>query len=129
MLPKDLVANDHFASSLDFLEFGWTLQQKKLCILSRKAGQKAIYPHWNVNTFSNGKTRSRVFSDRDAWLFKDIQATSTGRMFQSVVDRASKSPVWRDNFHGWPASFSKMYPLNSLPNKNLSIIFPFGSIA
>lgn len=129
MLPRHLVGHDHFKSSIGFVEFGWILQQNKLCILSRSAGQQAIYPHWNVNTFSNGKTRSRVFSDRDAWLFKDMSASATGRMFQSVVERASKSSVWRNNTIGWPASYSRLYPIQDLTNKNLSIIFPFGSIA
>ncbi len=126
-VPMHLARPGYFGSSLEFVEFGWTLQQGKVCILSKQTGHAGIYPHWNEDTFTSGKTRSRIFSDRDLWIFKDLSATSIGQMFQSVVNRASKSVGWRNSDLGWPASFSRIYPLSPITGNNLRVSLPFDS--
>jgi hypothetical protein len=128
LVPRNIAPLGYYGSDTKFAEFGWILHDGKLSMLSIKAGHSMIYPDWNPNTFSVGKTRSRVFSDRDMWLFKDITATSVGKMFQSVVNLAQQSSEWRDNNLGWPSSFSRIYPLENIPNvDNLQIFWPFES--
>lgn len=127
-VPKNIAPSGHYGSDTTWTEFGWALHEGKLSVLSRDAGHSMIYPQWNLNTFSVGKTRGRVFGDRDRWLFKDITATSVGKMFQSVVHVAQTSSNWKDNTRGWPSSFSRLYPLEKIPAiDKLKIFWPFES--
>jgi hypothetical protein len=127
-VPKHIAPSGHYGLDTTFSEFGWVLHDRKLSILSLNAGHSVIYPQWNPDTFSVGKTRSRVFSDRDQWLFKDSTTTSVGKMFQSVVELAQMSSNWRDNNRGWTASFSQLYPLENIPaTENLQTFWPFES--
>lgn len=50
---------------------GFHVRNGKSYWMTKEATDAAVYPFWDTNTFSNGKTPSIVFSRRDNWFFKD----------------------------------------------------------
>ena len=127
-IPRDQTFPGHYSFDFQsqFRDFGWTVQNQKLCVLSKDAGHTAIYPYWDISTFTSGKTVSRVFSARDKWLFKDISATSTGNLFQSVVANAKRNIAWRGEKQGFAVNFSRIYPLEKINDiSGYRIMYPY----
>jgi hypothetical protein len=58
-----------------------------------------LYPSWDINTFSIGKTPSSVFCRRDQWWFSKIHQDSKCNMFySSTQDWWNQVPIeWRNH--------------------------------
>lgn len=50
---------------------GYHIRDGKDYWMTKSATDACVYPFWDTNTFSNGKTPSIVFSRRDEWFFKE----------------------------------------------------------
>jgi hypothetical protein len=76
-----------------------------------------IYPNWDINTFSNGKPNSIIFSDRDIWFYnienenhiKKNWAVGLDKLWKILPDYWKNTPDDLNN--GLKACWSKEYYL------------------
>ena len=126
VIRKAVTAHTVTGLQSSFKEFGFRLGQgSKFLPLDLDSGHRAIYPYWDTDTFSSGKTVSRVYSDRDAWLFSGIESTKTVKMFQSVVTNLQGHTYWKNNKDGLPVTYSRIYLLDKIDNiENYHVHYP-----
>ena len=60
---------------------GLHLRDGKKYYMTKDWTDCAVYPHWDPQTFSVGKTPSIVFSRRDDWFFKDNNLNNNSRQY------------------------------------------------
>lgn len=96
-----------------FSKFGYNPTIKKY--LTASAIKQIIYPRWDPSTFCDGKTRSIIWSDRDAWFINgNIEETS---VFKNLSETLIKDidPYWlndpNDPLKGIKAHCSPKYYL------------------
>ena len=58
---------------------GFHVRGGKSYWMTKEATDAAVYPFWDTNTFSNGKTPSIVFSRRDNWFFNESNVNNNSR--------------------------------------------------
>lgn len=81
--------------------------------LDSKTFKKLIYPNWNINTFSSGKTPNKIFSVRDQWLwnsnldYKNKTVSQILKFLDSVGDYWLNDPA--DKFKGVKRHASPRY--------------------
>lgn len=95
------VCNDPQFYQTEKNTFGYNPQLKMY--LTGKTFRNLIYPTWNVNTFSSGKSPNKVFSLRDQWLWD-----SNLEERQKVIDRTLYyRKIVGDYWHNDPNDISK----------------------
>ena len=69
----------------------------KCCHLNREGFHQAIYPHWNPNTYTDGKPTSWIRNPRDTWLFdsKNTQVVLLEQQIKMAFDRIGRK-WWKD---------------------------------
>lgn len=67
--------------------------------LSNHGVHSLIYPKWDINTFTNGKTRSAIFTERDTWFFELSSGHDIKRNWFTGIDYLWKSlpDYWKNN--------------------------------
>ena len=117
-MPKIVIKQAHLvknylkADSIESLPFvteqksdlAWKEVNGKKYWLSNHGVHSLIYPDWDINTFSTGKTPSAIFSRRDSWFF-DIEQTNV--LYQNW--RVGLEKIWKtipDYWKNDPADMS-----------------------
>ena len=83
--------------------------------LSNHGVHSLIYPNWDINTLTTGKTPSSVFSNRDTWFFNMEKtnilyqnwATGFEKLWQTLPDYWKNDPA--DVSKGIKGCLSKSY--------------------
>jgi hypothetical protein len=55
--------------------------------LSNDGVHQLIYPNWNINTFSAGKSASTIFSSRDQWFFQKEETLLARRNWRVGIEK------------------------------------------
>jgi hypothetical protein len=85
--------------------------------LSLDGVHSLIYPTWNIDTFTVGKTKSVIFSSRDTWFFTEHARESSVKNFYNALQKmwTNLPDYWRNNSsditQGTKLSYSKEYYL------------------
>ena len=72
---------------LDFTEYnqkyyyGMTVREGKTFYLLPNGINRLLYEDWNIKTFSVGKPKNTIFSERDRWFFKTIPWNSSAKNY------------------------------------------------
>lgn len=106
----------------------WDMGYKKdgntLIPLGTDIGHSIIYPWWDNNTLSLGKSRSFVFSDKDAWLWNnpDLQTVKTHR---AAVLELQKSSAWAGVKYGLKTCWGPVYPMEKIDLSQYQVVLPY----
>ena len=93
--------NDITFYQVDNTPFGFNPKIKKHLI--GKTFRKLIYPTWNTETFSSGKTPNKIFSVRDQWLWDSNLESKTRAVDQIKIFLKKAGSYWLND----PTDMSK----------------------
>jgi hypothetical protein len=114
-MKRSLEDHNSWQSGHEIRETGTIESNGQWVYLKKEIAHVLIYPHWDPLTFSNGKTRSNIFSDKDMWLLKDRNSGTT-QMLLAAIRRLQKSPNWVSPTSGVKSLWSRIYPLEKINN-------------
>lgn len=67
--------------------FASVVRDNKKYFLTQHGIHKIIYPTWDINTFSQGKSRSPMWSNKDDWFFDSQQWNVAAQNFRRGYDK------------------------------------------
>lgn len=124
-MKKSLNHTHCWQPGTEIRETGCCVQQGQWVYLKKDIAHALIYPYWDPSTFSNGKTRSNVFSDKDMWLLKD-RNLETVQVMLAAIKRLQNSSNWTGLARGMKSLWSRLYPLENIGDlENWDIKFPY----